>query len=79
MAPIAIVAAQAMDVEVRPFILAITFAASMSFITPVGYQTNTMIYIPGNYRFMDFVKIGTPLNFLLWLAASVLIPIFYPF
>jgi di/tricarboxylate transporter len=78
-APIAIHAATSMGVNVRPFLFAITYAASLSFITPVGYQTNTMIYNPGRYKFSDFVKIGTPLSILLWIIASLLIPIFWSF
>ncbi|MDO6390722.1 SLC13 family permease [Pontibacter sp. BT731] len=79
LAPIAIVAAKEMGVSVRPFLMAVTFAASLSFITPMGYQTNTMIYGPGNYRFVDYLRVGTPLNIMLWLVASFIIPFFFPF
>ncbi|MDC0275788.1 SLC13 family permease, partial [Verrucomicrobiales bacterium] len=68
-----------MGVDPRPFIIAMMFGCSASFATPIGYQTNTYVYGAGGYKFTDFPKIGVPLNLILWVVASILIPIFWPF
>ncbi len=78
-APLALSLAASMGVNPRPFLVAITFAASTSFATPVGYQTNTMIYAPGGYRFIDYTLIGGPLNLIFWGLAVLLIPALWSF
>jgi len=78
-APIGLSIAASMDVDPRPFLVAITFAASTSFATPIGYQTNTMIYAPGGYRFSDYTRVGSPLNLIFWGLAVFLIPMLWPF
>lgn len=77
--PVGLALGEHFGVDPKPFLIAITFAASSSFTTPVGYQTNTMVYGAGNYRVMDFVRIGLPLNLVFWALASYFIPIFFPF
>jgi di/tricarboxylate transporter len=76
--PIGIASANALGADPRPFIMAITFAAASSLATPFGYHTNLMVYGPGGYKFADFIKTGIPLNVILWIVASILIPVFWP-
>lgn len=76
--PIVIGLAEQLGVDPRPFVVAVMFAASASFATPIGYQTNTFVYGAGGYRFTDFIRIGLPLNILLWAAATLVIPMFWP-
>ncbi len=76
--PVAILVAQNAGLNPYALLVTVMFGASASFVTPFGYKTNVMIYSPGGYRFMDFVKVGGPLNLLLAVVASLLIPIFWP-
>ena len=68
-----------MGVSPYPFIFAVTYAASLSFITPFGYQTNTLIYGIGNYKFLDFTRVGAPLSILLWIITTIFLPYIWPF
>ncbi|MEZ5725725.1 MAG: SLC13 family permease [Paracoccaceae bacterium] len=76
--PVAISLAHSLGVDPRPLIIAVMMGASASFATPIGYQTNTLVYGPGGYRFSDFIRVGLPLNLLLALTAASVIPIFWP-
>jgi di/tricarboxylate transporter len=79
MVPVAFSTALALGVDPKPFLMAVAFAASNGFVTPVGYQTNAMVYGAGNYRYRDFLLAGIPLNLIFWGVASLLIPVFWPF
>ena len=77
--PIAIVSSINLGLDPRPFIFAVCFAASASFITPIGYQTNLMVYGPGGYKFKDFIRVGFPLSVIIWILGIIFIPVFWPF
>ncbi|MBO9479178.1 SLC13 family permease [Shimia sp. R11_0] len=76
--PIAVGLAQAIGVDPRPLVIAVMVAASASFATPIGYQTNMLVFGPGGYKFTDFMRVGIPLNLSIGLLASVLIPLMWP-
>ncbi len=77
--PVAISTANGLGVDPRPFIMAVCLGASACFATPIGYQTNLLVYGPGGYRFSDYFKLGLPLNLLVLVMGTVLIPVFWPF
>lgn len=77
--PIAMAAANQMGIDPKPFFVAICIAASASFTTPIGYQTNLIVQGIGNYRFKDFVKVGLPLNIVIFIVSMLLIPLFWNF
>ncbi|HIA78728.1 MAG TPA: hypothetical protein EYO45_05000 [Candidatus Marinimicrobia bacterium] len=78
MTPVALAVSVQMGFDSRPFIFAVAFAASASFITPVGYQTNLMVYGPGGYKFSDFIRVGFPLAILFWVSAIIFLPMIWP-
>jgi di/tricarboxylate transporter len=79
MTPVAVALAESLGVNPRPFLVCLMMAASAAFATPFGYQTNVLVYQLGRYRYMDFVRIGVPLNLLTWGVGVAVIPIFFPF
>jgi len=79
MTPIAIALATGLGVDARPFVVAVMFAASASFLTPIGYQTNTLVYNAGGYRFTDYLRLGLPLSLSMFIVAMVMIPLIWPF
>jgi di/tricarboxylate transporter len=76
--PVAIELARSLGYDPRPFAVAVMFSATLAFATPIGYQTNMMVYAPGGYRFSDYMRVGLPLNVITCLVASLLIPIIWP-
>ncbi len=79
MGSLAIATAAQMNVNPRPFLIAVTVAASCAFASPIGYQTNLMVLNAGGYKFMDYVKVGLPLNFLCMIIALIVIPLAWTF
>jgi di/tricarboxylate transporter len=77
--PIALATASTLGVDPRPFVIAVMLGASLSFLTPLGYQTNMMVYGVGNYRFTDFMRLGLPLNLVCILMSLLLVPLVFPF
>ncbi len=77
--PIAVALAENLGVDPRPFLVAVMMAASAAFATPFGYQTNVLVFQMGGYSYMDFVRVGVPLNIVTWIAAMIAIPVFFPF
>ena len=78
MLPIAISSALGLGVDPKAFVVAVCFGASACYATPIGYQTNLLVYGPGGYRFSDYLKLGIPLNLLVLIIGTLLIPIFWP-
>ena len=79
MTPIAVALAESLGVDPRPFLVCVMMAASAAFATPFGYQTNVLVFNMAGYSYMDFVRVGVPLNLITWAAAMVAIPAFFPF
>jgi len=79
MTPITLALSSAFSYDPKPFIFAVCFAASASFITPVGYQTNLMVFGPGGYKYSDYIKVGLPLGIILWIVSVIMIPMIWPF
>jgi di/tricarboxylate transporter len=79
MFPIGVATAITIGADPRPFVIAIMLAASLSFLTPIGYQTNLMVYGLGGYRFSDYARVGVPLNVVTIVLSLILIPIAFPF
>jgi di/tricarboxylate transporter len=77
--PIAVALAESLGVSPRPFLVAVMMAGSAAFATPFGYQTNVIVYQMGGYRYMDFVKVGLPLNLITYAVAILAIQTFFPF
>jgi di/tricarboxylate transporter len=79
MTPVAVALAESLGVNPRPFLIAVMLSASAAFATPFGYQTNVLVFKLGGYSYMDFVRVGLPLNLVTWIVAAAAIPLFTPF
>jgi di/tricarboxylate transporter len=79
MFPFALATAQNLEVNPVAFVVAVMMAASAGFATPIGYQTNLMVYGPGGYRFGDYLRIGVPLDILIWVLTVLIAPLVWPF
>jgi di/tricarboxylate transporter len=77
--PIVITLAQSLGVDPRPLVVTVMIGASASFATPIGYQTNTLVYGPGGYKFADFLRFGVPLNVISAIVVTICIPLLYDF
>jgi di/tricarboxylate transporter len=77
--PLAVDLAGRMGIDPRPLLMAIAFGASACFSTPIGYQTNAIVMGPGGYTFGDYLRIGVPLTLIMWITATILLPMFWPF
>jgi di/tricarboxylate transporter len=75
--PIAIAVARELGAPELPFLLAVLFGANMSYLTPIGYQTNLLVFSAGGYKFSDFFRVGVPLQILMWLVLSIALPKLY--
>jgi di/tricarboxylate transporter len=75
--PIAVSMARELGMPEMPFLLAVLFGANMSFITPIGYQTNLLVFSAGGYQFSDFFRVGIPLQIVLWIAMSAILSWLY--
>jgi di/tricarboxylate transporter len=77
--PLAVALAEALAVNPRPFLVAVMMAGSAAFATPFGYQTNVLVYQMGGYSYLDFLRVGLPLNLITWAAAVAAIQVYFPF
>ena len=75
--PVSLTLAMELNLDVMPFILVVAYAAAANFMTPIGYQTNLMVYGPGGYKFKDFFKIGAPLTFIYMVVTVTILSLMY--